>query len=294
MIEAEQTLGGGFSVRGGVAYSWDELWDETIWRPYASLVFERESWRAALNWSRNEHFKDQKDLQNDYEGRLERRPELTLQSPWFQIAPQTWVSFLASWGAYREETAGYRSDVTSRYGGGFHSYDEKNLGSGVDFFSKIRGEAWFYDKDGEDQQMLWGLAGFRYRLGVLELATAYERRYVWGEGAMLWDRYRERERLHQKLRFPMGREVFGLLRGSYDLDQSEIDKVFYALQWVTDCMKWELHYADDRTSGGEGRVGLALSILAFPETPASFGQKVDEDPFERPYGLPEESDDSPF
>ena len=30
---------------------------------------------------------------------------------------------------------------------------------------------------------------------------------------------------------------FGRHRGSYDLEQSEIDKVYYALQWVTDCMK---------------------------------------------------------
>lgn len=103
---------------------------------------------------------------------------------------------------------------------------------------------------------------------------------------MLWDCYRERERLHQQLRFPMGREVFGLVRGSYDLEQSEVDKVYYALQWVTDCMKWELNYTDDRSSGGEGRVGLSLSILAFPDTPASFGQEIDEDPFERPRDLP--------
>ena len=50
MAEVEQALGGGVSLRGGVAYSWDELWDETVWRPYASLSFERGGWRAALNY----------------------------------------------------------------------------------------------------------------------------------------------------------------------------------------------------------------------------------------------------
>lgn len=286
MIEVEQALGGGFSVQGGVAYSWDELWDETVWRPYASLLFERGGWRAALNWTQREHIKEQKDVQYEYEGRLDRKPELTVQSPWFRLSPEFWVALSASWGSYREETADYRSDTIARYGAGFRGYYEKTLGTGVDFFSKSQGETWFYDRDGADQQTLWSLTGLRYRLGALELATAYERRYAWGEGAMLWDRYSERERLLQKLRFPMGREVFGVVRGSYDLEESEVDEVFYALQWLTDCMKWELHYVDDRTSGGEDRVGLTLSILAFPDTPASFGQDLDEDPFAPPRDLP--------
>lgn len=286
MIEAEQSFGGGFSIKGGVAYSWDELWDETIWRPYASLLFERAGWFAALNWTKSEYVKDQKDSAYQYEGRLDRRAELQVRSPWFRISPESWLSLSASWGTYREETAGYRGDTTSRYGAGFRSYFEKALGTEVELFSKSWGEAWFYDKDGADQQILWSLMGLRYRLGGLELATAYERRHVWGEGAMLWDRYREAEKIRQKLRFPLGREVFGLVRGSYDLQQSEFDEVFYALQWITDCMKWELHYVDDRTSGAEDRIGLTLSILAFPETPASFGQDTDEDPFERPRDLP--------
>ena len=103
---------------------------------------------------------------------------------------------------------------------------------------------------------------------------------------MLWDQYRERERIHQKLRFPLGRELYLALRGSYDLDASMADEARYGLQWVTDCMKWELHYTDDRTSGNDDSIGLSLSLLAFPETPASFGQAVQRDPFDRPKGLP--------
>ena len=185
MAEVEQALGGGLSVRGGVAYSWDELWDETVWRPYASLSFERDGWHAVLNWSRNEYIRDQKNLRDDYKGQLERRPEVEVRSPWFRISPESWVSLSASWGAYREETADLRSDVISRWGAGFRGYYEKDLGADLDLFFKFQGESWFYDKDGADQQMLWGLTGLRYRIGALELATAYKRRYAWGEGAML-------------------------------------------------------------------------------------------------------------
>ena len=111
MAEVEQALGGSFSLRGGVSYSWDELWDETVWRPFASLSFERGGWHAVLNWSRNEYIQEQKDLRDDYKGRLERRPEVEVRSPWFRISPESWVSLSASWGSYREETAALRSDV---------------------------------------------------------------------------------------------------------------------------------------------------------------------------------------
>ena len=288
LIEAEQELGGGLSILGGVSYSWDEVGDERLWRPYAALTYAKDGWRAALRWSRNEYISDQKDSLYKYKGRLDRRPELTVQSPWFRTSSWSWLNLTASWGAYREEVADRRGEVTNRYGLGAHSYFEKALGENVEFFSDTVGNLWFYDRDNADQQMLTSFTGLRYRLGAFEMGTAYERRYTWGEGAMLWDQYRERERIHQRLRFPLGREVFAAFRGSYDLDESMVDEVQYALQWVTDCMKWELRYIDDRTSGNDDSVGLSLTILAFPDTPASFGQVLLRDPFDRPRDLPKD------
>ena len=156
----------------------------------------------------------------------------------------------------------------------------------IEFFSDATGSLWFYDRDDADQQMLWSFTGLRYRVGAVELGTAYERRYTWGEGAMLWDQYRERERVHQKLRLPLGKEIYAAFRGSYDLDESMVDEVIYSLQWVVDCMTWDLHFKDDRTSGNDNRVGLSMFIHAFPNTPASFGQNVEADPFARPQDLP--------
>ena len=105
---------------------------------------------------------------------------------------------------------------------------------------------------------------------------------------MHWDQYRKRERVHQKVRFPLGREVFAAFRGSYDLDESMIDEVIYSLQWETDCMIWDLHYKDDRTSGGDDHIGLSLGIKAFPNRQASFGQRLEVDPFDRPSDVPED------
>ena len=114
---------------------------------------------------------------------------------------------------------------------------------------------------------------------------------------MFWDRYEKREKIHQKVRLPVARvggrrpfdKIYAAVRGSYDLDQSMVDEVIYSLQWVTDCMMWDLHYRNDRTSGSDDRIGLSLSILAFPNTAASFGQRLERDPFERPRDLPKSS-----
>ena len=288
MLEVEQELGREFTITAGAAYSWDDVWDETIWRPHAALTYRRGGWRARLNWAQNEYIEDQKDSLYKYKGRLDRRPELTVWSPWFRASPYWWLTLSASWGAYREETLARRSGTISRYGLESHSYFEKELWPRIEFFSDTMGSLWFYDRGSADQQMLWSFTGLRYRIGAIELGTAYERRSTWGDGAMLWDLYRQRERVHQKLRFPMGREIYASFRGSYDLDESLVDEVIYSLQWVVDCMTWDLHYADDRTSGNDDRVGLSLFIRAFPDTPASFGQRVETDPFDRPRDLPKE------
>jgi hypothetical protein len=84
----------------------------------------------------------------------------------------------------------------------------------------------------------------------------------------------------------LGKELFLTVRGSYDLDSSMIDEVNYSLQWITDCMKWELRYRDDRTPSSESSLNLSVSVLAYPNTPASFGEYRSHDPFEPP-ALPE-------
>ena len=66
------------------------------------------------------------------------------------------------------------------------------------------------------------------------------------------------------------------------MEISAVDEVNYSLQWVTDCLMWELRYRDDRTSGSNSNIGLSVSVLAYPNTQASFGERRDHDPFEPP------------
>ena len=74
------------------------------------------------------------------------------------------------------------------------------------------------------------------------------------------------------MRFPLGGELFLKARGSYDLNASMIDEVNYTLQWITDCMRWELSFNNDRT-GGVNRVSLRVLLNAFPGTRPTLGQR---------------------
>jgi LPS-assembly protein len=292
MAEVDQNISGALGVRGGVTYSWDEEWDDKIYHPYVSLYYEKGGWQAALRWAWREYIEDRKDSLYKYRGRLDRKPELTLLTPWRQDpALPAWFRFGAVWGSYRERTKKplYTGRTVERYGAEVQSYGEMPFGGtlpGFDFFWNASYSAWLYDVTDENQSILNGFLGLRGRLGSLELGIGYERRFVWGNSPMLWDSYREAEKIHQKLRFPLGREFFAAVRGSYDLEDSFVDDVHYALQWISDCMKWELSYRDDRTSASDDRIGLSVSILAFPNTPASFGEYRGKDPFLRPEDLP--------
>jgi LPS-assembly protein len=299
LAEVDQRIAGALGVRGGVTYSWDEEWDEKIYHPYVSLYYEERGWRASLFWAWREYIEDRKDSLYKYRGRLDRKPEFSLLTPWWRDPGGTpaWFRLGAAWGSFREKTALFTGDTVARYGASIRSYGETPLGGtlskveqggpgGFDFFWNVSYGAWFYDQDGEDQEIFEGILGLRGRLGPLELGLGYERRYVWGASPMLWDSYREAEKIHQKIRIPLGREFFAAVRGSYDLQEAFVDDVHYALQWINDCLKWELAYHDDRTRAADDRITLSVSILAFPNTPASFGEYKDKDPFARPEDLP--------
>ena len=290
MFEITQDLNEHFSLNVGVEHSWDEEWNERVWRPHASLTYANSGWSYVLRWAKNEYISDQKDSTTEFKGRLERTPEFVISTPYFRTFKNSWTIISAAYGRFRESIYGQPdSDYINRYGIGFRNYFERVIHEpgNVEFFSNTEGRAWFYGS-GWDHEMLRSFTGLRYNLGLVELGTGYESQRIWGESPMHWDQYKKRKRIHQKVRFPVGKEVYLGVRGSYDLEDSLFDEMFYSVQWVTDCMVWDLHYKNDRTSGGDNTIGLSLSINAFPNSPASLGQKIEKDPFERPSDLPKD------
>jgi LPS-assembly protein len=297
--ELEQGLGGGFGVMLGSSYAWHSAWSEKIHTVRGSLYYDRYGWRVFANWIDREYIGDQKDAFYKYEGYVTRHGELSVLTPWFRdkAFDLGWFRLGASWGRYSEEfpPAEQTDGTVMRYGPEARSYVEVPLSSSFprasapNLFWNIRYNAWFYDDaDDMNQEVLRGFMGIRWRLGAFELGSGYERRFAWGSSPMEWDQYYgyDAEKVRQKVRFPLGKEVFLAAQGSYDFNGELVDQAYYALQWITDCMKWELSYLDDRTSGDDDYFTLHVSLNALPRTPSSFGQYRFEDPFERPWDLP--------
>ncbi|MBQ6417240.1 MAG: hypothetical protein IJJ91_01050 [Synergistaceae bacterium] len=285
MLEVEQELNRDFAIRVGVEYSWDDVWDEKIWRPYATLMYDHNGWAAHLNWTSNEYISDKKDSYYEYKGRLDRQPELIVWAPWFRNSQYSWSRIFATIGSYKETLyMRPQEGFETRYGVGIRNYAEKKAGD-VELFANTEGVLLLYD--GNDQEMLRSFLGARYKIGVFELGTGYERQYAWGSSPMYWDKYSNRRRVHQRVRFPVGREVYLAFRGSYDLFESMVDETFYSVQWDTDCMIWDLHYKNDRTGNGNDSFGLSIMLKAFPSRTAAFGQRIEVDPFDRPYDIPD-------
>ena len=285
MLEVEQELNRDFAIRVGVEYSWDDVWDEKIWRPYATLMYDHNGWAAHLNWTSNEYISDKKDSYYEYKGRLDRQPELIVWAPWFRNSQYSWSRIFATIGSYKETLyMRPQEGFETRYGVGIRNYAEKRAGD-VELFANTEGVLLLYD--GNDQEMLRSFLGARYKIGVFELGTGYERQYAWGSSPMYWDKYSNRRRVHQRVRFPVGREVYLAFRGSYDLFESIVDETFYSVQWDTDCMIWDLHYKNDRTGNGNDSFGLSIMLKAFPSRTAAFGQRIEVDPFDRPYDIPD-------
>ena len=285
MLEVEQELNRDFAIRVGVEYSWDDVWDEKIWRPYATLMYDHNGWAAHLNWTSNEYISDKKDSYYEYKGRLDRQPELIVWAPWFRNSQYSWSRIFATIGSYKETLyMRPQEGFETRYGIGIRNYAEKRAGD-VELFANTEGVLLMYD--GTDQEMLRSFLGARYKIGVFELGTGYERQYSWGSSPMYWDKYSNRRRVHQRVRFPVGREVYLAFRGSYDLFESMVDETFYSVQWDTDCMIWDFHYKNDRTGNGNDSFGLSIMLKAFPSRTAAFGQRIEVDPFDRPYDIPD-------
>ena len=289
MFEIEQKIDNYWSFLVGVEHSWDDEWDERVWRPYGSLMYNRNGWSGRLSWSHNEYITDRKNSLSEFKGRLDRKPEFIVWAPWFRNFISSWMRLGATVGGYEETIKDDpETDTTTRYGMLLRDYYERPLNKTgtVEAFVDVNGSALFYDRQDDDHEMLRSFAGLRYTIGAVEFGTGYERQFAWGESPMHWDTYKDRERVHQKIRLPFGREIYVMLRGSYDLDESMIDEVHYSLQWVSDCMTWDLHYKNDRTRDGEDEIGLSISLNAFPDRVSSFGEKIETDPFARPSDVP--------
>lgn len=268
------------SFFGDLEYSWEETTDEETFRPSWGVKGSWNGWSAKVWWSQREALNIEKGGGEIYKNLLYREPEIYIYSPSWPL--MSWVNtkwrLVGTYGSY-EERRGRRTLEADRSGLGI-------IVSGVGNPAPIRpfwtSSYWHYSYDGGDdeQKIAWLSLGAGYKLGFLDMRTAYRRRWVDGRSPMRWDNYGELEELYQQFAFPIGRDLSLTVRGAYNIRTEKWFERAYILTYDTsDCLKWQLFYRDDLSRTNDDWVSMKLIINAFPDKPMALGDKNLSNPF---------------
>lgn len=281
-LAVTQELGQGWQAFLNSAYEYDSNEDDSAWRPSWGFNYSAPSgWSGQILWAQRETV-DLDDVagKKAYKGTLWREPEVYLYAPWWRDpASGAYLRMAGTWGSYQEESLDQ-----DRKGLGMSLYQDWEVSA--TFAPFVRMDYWYYDYDDADEQKVTDMAaGFRWGLGNVRLRSAYVRRWVDGESPMKWDDYNEREKVYQRISFPLSEEWRLSLRGAYDLVDEDLDEMLYEVTLDQGCLLWELTYLDDR-DGDDDWAGLKLTVTAYPEAPLALQNETVYVPGERPADLP--------
>ena len=287
----EQQLNSNVTLFAGSNRLYNKDINDIFWRPKWGLRYQNSGWSGTLTWSERELVTVEKKTGIDRNYEIWKKPELTIQTPWLpDPAINGHFRLFGSVGRYEDTTINPGNFIT-RKGAGVEIYgDFPGKRSTVNPF--YHGTYWYYDYDtrGMNQQILNGIAGIRWPLGMFDMETAYLRRWVWGSSPMGWDSWENQETVYQKIAFsiPLKGEQQALnfsVRGAWDIHAKELSEMVYQLAYDQHCLLWELVYRDNRV-GDEDWVGFKLTIKAYPESGVRLsGQELFE-PGARPPSLP--------
>jgi LPS-assembly protein len=279
-----QQIGEALSVYGGVRREYDKDFDETEWRPRWGAAYSWKGWNVTAAWTRKELLSVEERAGVTTRHILERAPEIGLSSPWFaDSATGGHFRFYGAWGRYEdvrwnEHKTYERSGVGAQIRGA--------VGNSRDFlpFYNVSYTSYFYDdNDIDSQEVLDARAGFLWRLGDVDMKTAYLRQWVWGSSPMIWDRYGVREDIYQEVGFTVptkSPDYFWRIgvRAAYDIADQELAEMVYKVAYDQHCLIWEALYRDDRR-GDDDWMGFTLSIEDLPHGSLRlFGEEL-ADPF---------------
>ena len=269
----EQDIGRDLILFGNLKRSYDKDADATLWRPSWGLEYTPPGgWQFELEWAQRELLSVEKRAGADTRYVVWKDPEFNIISPWFDDkAVGGYYRFFGSWGRYEDATHG-RLPKVERAGIGVQAYGEfrSNRDNFRPFYNAIY---WYYDYDSDisdRQEILDAVLGVRWKLGELDMETAYLRRWSWGNSPMEWDDYDDREDIYQQIsyRLPTGsRKLSWILgvRAAYSLKEEALQEMVYKVAYDQHCLLWEAQYRDDR-HGDDDWFGLKLTIKAYPES----------------------------
>lgn len=282
-MEAEQKFKD-FTLFAGTVYEYDEVAEEKLYRPSWGLKYYRQGWQAQLIWTQREYIEIEKKAGYRFKGTIWRDPEVTFSSPWERdkTSENSFWRIFGTWGNYIEDSLS-----TGRWGGGAEIYGWIN-GTGLVPFWRGCYSYYDYDMDGLDQKITDTVLGLKWTWGSSDWGSAYVRRWVSGGSPMQWDNFSsdEVEEIYQQVSFNISPVLGFMLRGAYDLEESELGEMVYKITLDNHCcLGWEFAYRDDRGNDNDDWASLKLVIKAFPDDQLKLGDPELYDPFKVPDGI---------
>jgi LPS-assembly protein len=268
-----QEIGAGLSIYGAVKREYDKDLRVTEWRPRWGLDYEYNEWKLRVGWSERELVNIEKRAGVDSRYVVWRKPEINILSPWFEdVAVEGRYRFFATWGRYEDVSSLIGRQQITRTGAGVQVY--RDFDGTSERFRPFYNLVYLYysydDPIFENQQILDSAVGMRWKIGEIDLETAYLRRWTWGDSPMLWDDYDEREEIYQELNYTIPTKSKDLswklgLRAAYDVKERELAELVYKVSYDQHCLLWEATFRDDRV-GGDDWFGLTLTIKEYPKS----------------------------
>jgi LPS-assembly protein len=268
-----QEVAPGMSAFARIARQHDKDSGDTLWRPKWGLWYERGGWQFEAAWSERELVRLEKHAGRDSRYVVWRKPEVNVVTPWIDDAASYGrFRFLGSWGRYEDATSGGEHPTVERIGAGIQ-FSGSFQSASPNFKPFYNAVYWHYGYDGPEsdtQQILDAAVGASWRLGSLEMESAYLRRWAWGQSPMAWDSYGPREDIYHQIgmRIPTGSRDFWwniAARGAYSIKNDSLEEMLYKVLYNQHCLQWELIYRDDM-AGDDDWIGLKLTINAYPES----------------------------
>ncbi|MFP4483099.1 MAG: hypothetical protein ACLFN0_09955 [Thermovirgaceae bacterium] len=277
----EYDLGRNLGLYTHQEYSWDSERDEKRYRSRWGAVYTARGWEARVEWAEAQSVNVEKALGDTFKGVLWKSPEVTIQSPRYELPGEIGeIDVTAMWGAYEGLSAAGKESSADRLAGRVRFSGSTRMGDVRPFWSS---SYWYYDYENPSatQRRTDVRFGVRWAAGDVQMVTDWRRRWVRGGSPLLWDRYSDVESLYHTLSFPLGKTWRISARGGYNLRSENLDEIYYRLVYDNNCCyNVRLEYRDDLV-GDDDWAGIVFLLDAFPSHPFFLNTRsIEESSFE--------------
>ena len=264
------------------------------WRPSWGANYANNGWSSRIEWSEREYITVEKKIGSDQNYVIWKKPEWELTTPWWRDGvTQAFFRLNAGYGRYEDATHGPSEEV-SRRTLGVEMYQKLSGKGQIEPFYHLTYKHHDYSSSDTSQQILDGVFGAKWKIGLVDAQTAYVRRWVWGSSPMGWDSWDEKESIYQRLAYTFKtskpEEYWrASVRAGWDIMEKNLAEMVYELSYNQHCLRWDLTYRDQR-QGSDDWLSLTLTVNAYPESPLSLSDNQIFEPNTPPPSLQQRTD----